>query len=132
MTVCFLTGPMAEPSLYGAVIGQVPAEPARLDGYRLAAFASGAVALATPDDAEVTGVMLALDEGALARLDHVMRSMGGQARTVSVSALGTNHTAQIWCGADATAPDWQPEPGDGGGAPCLAVSTDRAAGTTHC
>lgn len=110
MTVCFLAGPMADPSLYGAVIGQVPAELARLDGYRLAAFAGGAVALATPGGAGVTGVMLTPDEGALARLDHVMQSMGGQARTVSVSVLGIDHAVQVWCGTDASAPEWHQEP----------------------
>lgn len=107
MTPCFLTGPMADASLYGAVVGPVLEEPARLAGYRLAAFAGGAVALAVPGEDGIAGVVVALDEGALARMDHVMRALGGQARTVTVQVSGTDHAARVWCGTTPAAPDWQ-------------------------
>jgi ADP-ribose pyrophosphatase len=110
MTVCFLAGPMADPSLFAAVIGPVPAIAARLEGYRLAAFAGVAVALAMPGGAGVAGVAVTLDADALARLDHVMQSLGGQARSVPVSVSGVADLARVWCGADAATPDWHPVP----------------------
>jgi ADP-ribose pyrophosphatase len=110
MTDCFLAGPMADPSLYEAVIGAAPVKPARRDGFRLAAGAGGAVAHPVPGDAGVTGLVVTLDEMALGRLDHVMRSLGGQARTMTVQVDGKDHPAQVWCGTDATAPDWHPQP----------------------
>lgn len=108
MTECFLTGPMADPSLYGVVIGPVPARPAWLDGHRLAAFAGGAVAHPVPGGEGVAGLVVTLDDSGRDRLEHVMQSLGGQGRQMTVRVGETERTLLLWCGAGTGAPDWHP------------------------
>lgn len=110
MTICFLAGPMADPGLHGVVIGPAAVAPARLEGWRLAAGAGGAVCHPVPGGRGVKGLVVTLEGSPLGRLDHVMRSLGGQARTMTVRVDGRDHPAQVWCGPDEMAPDWQPQP----------------------
>ncbi|OYU19758.1 MAG: tellurium resistance protein [Rhodobacteraceae bacterium PARR1] len=106
---------MSDRDVHGVVIGPVPGCPAQLDGHRLAAFADGAVAHPVPGGAGVPGVLLTLEEGAFARLDHVMRSLGGQPLSATVQVDGQAQAARVWCGTDSAgpasaAPDWHPAP----------------------